>query len=426
MSRECSNLEPAFKSRSATSQRLPNPANPLDVTNQTPSRALGVQSILNPPESRDGETAAYTSHVQQPPHQRRPQCAASIGEAQSNTRSAGPRQTLTHISSPPLPARGVDSSQLQTRRASSSHAPHSTVQALAVSQSESPSISHSSYSNVSQTSPIFNSGNSFAPPPIYQPAYAAPPVGFQYPTANAGYGESQYLAVSDSYQMTLDTKQGPMIVPVKVDLQQASKIADEKRKRNAGASARFRARRKKKEKEALHSISAMEKEVRDIAEERDFYISERNYFRDLAMRHLGLGQIPPRPPSPPVRKPLLAPAGSDSSGAQVQDPYRELANESPRPAVRRRTGDYRPPLSSSAASVSPMLPQRMQFPVQYPTQTPPLPPLPPMHTPYPEQRALPLGPPPQRPPPPPPAATRSRSYDPFRPDIFNRSWDPGS
>src|SRR5271163_4026060 len=87
-----------------------------DVTTQTPSRALGVQSILNPPESRDGEAAAHASHVQQSPHQHLPQTAflpppaesprirkrnqraASIDEAQSNTRSASARRTLTPIS----------------------------------------------------------------------------------------------------------------------------------------------------------------------------------------------------------------------------------------------------------------------------------------------------------------------------------------
>lgn len=63
---------------------------------------------------------------------------------------------------------------------------------------------------------------------------------------------------------------------IPVEVQAASKVADEKRKRNAGASARFRARRKEKEREASMSISRLEQQVRDAIDRADFYRTERD------------------------------------------------------------------------------------------------------------------------------------------------------
>ncbi|KEF50934.1 uncharacterized protein A1O9_13014 [Exophiala aquamarina CBS 119918] len=105
--------------------------------------------------------------------------------------------------------------------------------------------------------------------------------GHEARTRGSGGG---YQMGQGSYQITVDTDQGPMLVPVQLDLQQASKAADEKRKRNAGASARFRERRKEKEKQASFTISGLQAELRGVIEQRDFYLAQRNYFCDLISR----------------------------------------------------------------------------------------------------------------------------------------------
>ncbi|KAH6667149.1 hypothetical protein B0J14DRAFT_460268, partial [Halenospora varia] len=104
--------------------------------------------------------------------------------------------------------------------------------------------------------------------------------------------------------LAMTTSDGLYVVPV--DIQQGSRLADEKRARNAGASARFRQRRKEKEKEASTTIEKMqqqtrklESEVRNMEQERDFYRSERDRFRDIVSMTPGLKHLASLgPPSP--------------------------------------------------------------------------------------------------------------------------------
>ncbi len=87
--------------------------------------------------------------------------------------------------------------------------------------------------------------------------------------ASEGSFEPATSTVGPSYQlMTFDTDQGP--IQVLVDVQAASKMADEKRKRNAGASARFRQRRKENEREASQMIAKLEQQMKEANEDRDF------------------------------------------------------------------------------------------------------------------------------------------------------------
>jgi hypothetical protein len=209
-----------------------------------------------------------------------------------------------------------------------------------LSQTTSPSISVSSQNpSSSQTSPAasfpFHKGGQ-APPPAATPYYpgssfgtsmqqgggmqhfggasAAPegPYSAQAPQTQGGgslysssAGSSRQTSASDPIQvLTITTSQGSYTVPV--DVHQASRLADEKRARNAGASARFRQRRKEKEKEASVNIEKlnqqnreMERKLRDMEQERDFYRAERDRFRDVIfrapeMRHLAM-QAPPSP-----------------------------------------------------------------------------------------------------------------------------------
>ena len=292
--------------------------------------------------------------------------------------------------------------------------------------SESPNTSQSSYSNLSQTSPQYRYG---APQVLQSPYSSQQAPSSNYPPGShaSGISEAHYgIGQGQQYQMTLDTEHGPMTVPVELDLQQASKVADEKRKRNAGASARFRQRRKEKEKEASVTIASLEKDIKELEELRDFYYTERNFWRDFAARTVGASQLPPRSRSPAPRRQSIP---MSSEGGSVLSQEQGPAEVQPTRTQRRRTGDYQPSFAGGQPSASPMLPP--QYPVQQQplTQQQPYPsqgggPLPPMQSPYGEARS---GPPGQLPPPPTlPPVSRSQSYDNLRPNNpYDRTWNPG-
>ncbi|KAF1914041.1 hypothetical protein BDU57DRAFT_558946 [Ampelomyces quisqualis] len=144
--------------------------------------------------------------------------------------------------------------------------------------------------------------------------------------------------------MTIKSQQGHN-VQIPVDVQAASKVADEKRRRNAGASARFRARRKEKEREASMSISRLEQQLRNALEDAEFYRSERDYFKAICQQE-DRGERPHvRPTSPRLRRPSIAPshapsstrAGSEDSYAEYEEGIREEERN-----VRRRTSNHYP------------------------------------------------------------------------------------
>jgi hypothetical protein len=285
---------------------------------------------------------------------------------------------------------------------------------IPAAQSESPSTSHSSYSQFSQASPVVRYGTATMPPGMYPHSQAGRATDHpQHGLPPGSMGEAHYDVSHGSYQMTFDTESGPMVVPVEVDVQQASKMADEKRKRNAGASARFRARRKEKEREANQTIESLQKVIRDFTEERDFYLGERNFYRDFVARNLGPSQVPIRPPSPQARRLLPPPP---SAALPAEDPSLRWRNpsgdgtESPTRSQRRRTGDYQP----SFARGPPRSTMINSQPSGYGLSLGPPPPLQP--SPFdprpPNTTNQPLPP------------SRSLSYDPFRRDAYDRSWNP--
>lgn len=99
---------------------------------------------------------------------------------------------------------------------------------------------------------------------------------------------------SSCQMMTLQTVQGPILVPL--DTQVGFKVADEKRKRNATASHRFRQRRKEKERETADNISKLEAQVRELTEKKEYYEREREFLQDMILQyHI---HLPSRPPSP--------------------------------------------------------------------------------------------------------------------------------
>jgi hypothetical protein len=145
--------------------------------------------------------------------------------------------------------------------------------------------------------------------------------------------------------MTIKSQQGHA-VQIPVDVQAASKIADEKRRRNADASARFRARRKEKEREASMSISRLEQQVRDAIDSADFYRTERDYFRSLVYRQPRAERHYVRPLSPILRRfpsaPSYAPSSLNNSGSD--DSYQDFEKDNRESIhnVRRCTSGYQP------------------------------------------------------------------------------------
>ncbi|KAJ4357266.1 uncharacterized protein N0V89_001841 [Didymosphaeria variabile] len=156
--------------------------------------------------------------------------------------------------------------------------------------------------------------------------------------------------------MTIKSQQGHH-VQIPVDVQAASKVADEKRKRNAGASARFRARRKEKEREASMSIARLEQQLRDALEDREYYRNERDYFQNILLQQPGSDRLYQRPPSPRLRRPSVSLSNAASSitgGGSAGSPYSAYDDDEPEldRNVRRRTSTYHPPLGQTAAPLN--------------------------------------------------------------------------
>lgn len=232
---------------------------------------------------------------------------------------------------------------------------------LSQSASPSPSIM-SSYSQPSQPSPaaVHQLGQPSNPPYFSGLSFGAPsqqgegisqtgPPGTEGPYMTS-LSESVYRHGSQSGGqnpnirfMPISTEHGQMYLPV--DVQAASKMADEKRARNAGASARFRERRKQKEKEASMNIQKLETQLRDLERrlrdaehDRDFYRSERDRFREFCYRNPSTRELVAQTPlSPRLNRQASFPP--PPSGSMYQAPESGASQDVERPAQRRRTGD---------------------------------------------------------------------------------------
>ena len=214
------------------------------------------------------------------------------------------------------------------------------------SQSNSPATSYSSYSHPSHPSPApqYNTPATQGPKSMYYSSHGSAggraSVGPQITLgSDSSYGPLTTTVGQSTYQlMTLDTDQGPIQVPV--DVQAASKMADEKRKRNAGASARFRQRRKEKEREASTTITKLETRIRDLSEERDYYRVERDYFRGIVYSTSAQALVVPRVPSPRLRKSAQSSGGaprSDTQWEQSEDRGAQTGRN-----TRRRINSFTP------------------------------------------------------------------------------------
>ena len=247
---------------------------------------------------------------------------------------------------------------IQERRAS---AGGPSTQPLA-SQSNSPSTSYSSYSRFSRTPPASHAVVSTSQPSsFFAPHHdgkgstgsSVPPNLESKETFNR---VANSMGHNTLQMMTLDTEQGPIQVPV--DVTAASKVADEKRKRNATASHRFRQRRKEKERETSQNIAKLEHQIRELAEERDYYRLERDFFRSVTSSDQRPARLPPRPPSP--RQVRLAQLNGEK-GVFRDGQWHATDEENIRHGrnTRRRTSAYKPATDvvPSVNAVPPQLPQ---------------------------------------------------------------------
>ena len=228
------------------------------------------------------------------------------------------------------------------------------------SQSNSPATSYSSYSHPSHPSPApqYTTPTTQGPKSLYYSSHGATggraSVGPHITLgSDSSYGPVTSAVGQSTYQlMTLDTDQGPIQVPV--DVQAASKMADEKRKRNAGASARFRQRRKEKEREASTTITKLETQIRDLSEERDYYRAERDYFRGIIYSTSAQALVAPRVPSPRLRK------SSQSSGGLLRgetqwEQSEERGGQTGR-NTRRRINSFTPTYELPPPGMAPPVP----------------------------------------------------------------------
>lgn len=334
--------------------------------------------------------------------------------------SGGPSASLTHGYN--LPPVEVPQGYPARHRLSGGVVP----QVSSSEEGSSASFSPSQHSLTSLTSP---SG------PLAQFSVTSNPFGTQQ--GGQGYGsappalygsERQYgIPIATTGQssiqlMTYETDRGPVQLPV--DVQAGSRMADEKRKRNAGASARFRARRKEKEKEASSTIAKLEQQLRELAEDGDFYKRERDYFAGIVYNTPGGDRHFPRPPSPRLRRSAQTQAQPTTYGAEASGSYghygeRGERRESERPVRRRMPGYELPPPSQLGVAPSHEAPPFAQS-AQFPGPPPP----PPAHNQPgpargPGSSGLPL-------PPPPPPPPRGATYDPFAPSRYERSWPPSA
>ncbi|KAF2837080.1 hypothetical protein M501DRAFT_986879 [Patellaria atrata CBS 101060] len=232
------------------------------------------------------------------------------------------------------------------------------------SASASPATSYSSYGPTAHTSPALLPQGSASTPlgsrysshrntPSAPPPVSMPESAMESPRR---YGIPMASNNTTSYQiLTVDTQQGPVQLPV--DVQAASKVADEKRRRNAGASARFRARRKEKEKEASATISRLEQDVKNALEDADFYRQERDRLAEALYQTPGGDRHFPRPQSPRhTRRVSIATsaAGTGSTSGSVTGPYSDYKDrrgsvDTDR-NVRRRTSSYAVSTAQQASS----------------------------------------------------------------------------
>ncbi|KAL9062736.1 MAG: hypothetical protein Q9157_008675 [Trypethelium eluteriae] len=330
--------------------------------------------------------------------------------------SAGPTSAVESTSGhPPLPTppaaarQGYGFPAAPTPPIPESRRPSGAITGPIHSSSASPSTQLSTHSHASRTSPATLLGMPPEQAPSSHPSTTSTPGPHDrdrpqgIPVSSTGHS---------SYQlMTFNTVRGAVQFPV--DVQAASRAADDKRRRNAGASARFRARRKEKEREASTTISRLEQQLKDAKEDADFYRREREYLTTVLLRTPSGDQHFPRPMSPRHRRDRASSesgGGSGSGSGSYASPFQSQRHPSVSASYSPTAAAAPPPAAVARASYQsayPPLQDTARQPGQIPRSV-----APPNH-----HQQLPQ-------PTPPAGPHRPTSYDPYRQEGYDRSWPP--
>ena len=367
----------------------------------TSSRTLpGLEAISEAPSRMKSLTAATTKGSSEYSRSRhRP--SAPGAELMHTT----PEYTLTHHPGlKPLPTASMTSgvavaAQLPTdfqhrvrtgagQAPDSKHHPRPSLsmpECFPKSQRPSPTSAVSARTPCSTSSAFGMTGEELTSvPPNVRPAPSLPPPGGQLPGLDAMTRRALPVHTAPpATRMTVKMPHGQMSIAV--DVQGASRAADEKRRRNAGASARFRARRKEKELASSREIDDLKQRIDDLSEDCDFYRQERDVLSAALSSSADASRLFPRPASPRRKRTLIDPSTrseglQDSPSAQRFEERGEQGNHG---AFTRRRLDTppQPPYAYYMPSMSQAPPPRqpptlppLQMPRQPRSSSPHLPP----------------------------------------------------
>ena len=278
-------------------------------SSKTCQRRIAIEDIVAPTDSPPHQPRE-ASQLESPPSTVRSFPSNATATEGSQPASARDRQPLSvqhntlpegapgRILTPRYPAHPLAASRRQLVQSSGT-----------VSARQNPTTSHSSYSQFLGTFPVTGyEATSLATAPLSQSTSAhgcSTTNTFSNPT-QASFGLERLcparIPISSSggqnpyRMMALETSSGTVQLPVNV--QAASRAADEKRQRGACASARFRQRRKDKEKEASIIIARLERQVKELGDLADIYRRERDLLQSILSTIPGCEWYLPRPPSP--------------------------------------------------------------------------------------------------------------------------------
>lgn len=241
---------PTFQ-RVQTVSSVPVPTSPPSKQAKQPGlRTAGVHNLLNPIK---GEDDANTGSGPRSPLKRAADSTTIL--TLPSARSPHLRQNQEHPSSQAQDCEGLIITSLAL--------PHP------VAQNVIPSTQSSACGRVPHTGPRM----------AFPTALISQPQPFPSSISSSDHTSTMTLAADSRYSMmTMDT--GSELLHVPVDMQAASKVADEKRKRNATASHSFRQRRKEKERENTKKFSELEQKIRELEEERDYCQARLQFYRN--------------------------------------------------------------------------------------------------------------------------------------------------
>ncbi|KAL4770397.1 hypothetical protein BDW60DRAFT_192506 [Aspergillus nidulans var. acristatus] len=308
-------VDPPSHSRfpSSSSIHLPSPSiNPANSTVLSPGirNHQGISPVS--PSARFVGAAGYfpvKSGLGQPP----------LAQQLPRLHTVAPSSPLPMMdtSNPPLvsghhhQASANSTSTYTNHRASTNHTP------TPGSKEASPTTPASVLSQIGRSSPAISATTAPHSAPVYMntPMYTA-------------VDPITRLPIVPASQRASGIEAPPGMIPCYVDHKPGSSTQAEKRKANSNASRRFRDR-KRNEMQMEQRITAQQDEIRKLTEtvqkqadelrvaveQRDFYRSERDYFRDQASR---FAQIPARPTSPQLLRPASeATGGSDDKAEET-------------------------------------------------------------------------------------------------------------